>query len=300
MKILNFGSANIDYVYSLNHIVLAGETQTSSNMNIFPGGKGLNQSVALARAGADVYHAGCFGTDAGILIDLLRKSGADVSLAKRVDIKNGHAIIQVSADGENSIIICSGSNAMITESYVDDVLKNFDRGEFILLQNEINNVEYIIKSAFEKGLNVILNPSPVNQNLKNIDLNMLSYLVLNEVEAKDMGIYNGSTEDIKNVLNTYPNLTVVLTLGKNGSVLCNKDCKIFSSAYNVKTVDTTAAGDTFTGFFIAMTANGENYENSLKTASAAAALAVSKNGAAPSIPNLADVLKFIDTFDKNH
>lgn len=167
-------------------------------MNIFPGGKGLNQSVALARAGADVYHAGCFGTDADILIDLLAKSGADVSLAKRVDTKNGHAIIQVSADGENSIVIYGGSNTMITKSYVDDVLEKFEQGDFILLQNEINNVDYIIKSAFEKGLKVILNPSPFTQNLKLIDLNMLSYLVLNEVEAKDMGIYDGDTEELKN------------------------------------------------------------------------------------------------------
>ncbi len=267
-------------------------------MNIFPGGKGLNQSVALARAGADVYHAGCFGTDADILIDLLAKSGADVSLAKRVDTKNGHAIIQVSADGENSIVIYGGSNTMITKSYVDDVLEKFEQGDFILLQNEINNVDYIIKSAFEKGLKVILNPSPFTQNLKLIDLNMLSYLVLNEVEAKDMGIYDGDTEELKKLLSAYPNLTVVLTLGKKGSFLCSSDCNIFCPSFKIKAVDTTAAGDTFTGFFIAMLARGENYEKSLKIASAAAALAVSKNGAAPSIPVFNEVLNFIDTFDK--
>ena len=167
-----------------------------------------------------------------------------------------------------------------------------------LLQNEINNVDYIIKSAFEKGLKVILNPSPFTQNLKLIDLNMLSYLVLNEVEAKDMGIYNGDTEELKKLLSAYPNLTVVLTLGKKGSFLCSSDCNIFCPSFKIKTVDTTAAGDTFTGFFIAMLARGENYEKSLKIASAAAALAVSKNGAAPSIPVFNEVLSFIDAFDK--
>lgn len=152
MKILNFGSCNVDFVYSLNHIVHAGETETSDSMNIFPGGKGLNQSVAMACAGADVYHAGCIGADGEILSDLLKENGVDISYLKTVNERNGHAIIQVSEDGENCIFLYPGANNMITEEYIDSVLDNFEKGDIIVLQNEINMVDVIIKKAAEKSL----------------------------------------------------------------------------------------------------------------------------------------------------
>ena len=113
MKILNFGSSNLDYVYRLDHIVMEGETEQSEEMNIFAGGKGLNQSVAVARAGARVYHAGCIGSDGQILVDILKESGVDMSLINYSDKKNGHAVIQVGKNGENSIFLYSGTNAMI-------------------------------------------------------------------------------------------------------------------------------------------------------------------------------------------
>ena len=114
MQILNFGSLNVDYVYSLDHIVMGGETISSKELNIFPGGKGLNQSVALARAGAQVYHAGCVGLDGQLLIDTLSGDGVDLTYLKTVDEKSGHAIIQVSADGENSIVLYAGANHKIS------------------------------------------------------------------------------------------------------------------------------------------------------------------------------------------
>lgn len=105
MKILNFGSCNIDYVYSMDHIVAPGETQTTHKMEIFPGGKGLNQSIAAARAGAKTYHAGCVGNDGEMLTDILSASGVNTDCLQKVDAKNGHAIIQVSSRGENSIFL---------------------------------------------------------------------------------------------------------------------------------------------------------------------------------------------------
>ena len=191
MKILNFGSCNIDFVYTLDHIVGAGETETIEKMNIFPGGKGLNQSIALARAGASVYHAGCVGEDGEMLLSLLRENGIDVSGIKRVDGKNGHAIIQVSREGENCIFIYPGSNAMITEELADSVLDGFEKGDYIILQNEISNIDYIVKKAFQKGMLIVLNPSPCNESIKKIDLGTVSYLVLNEIEAE---ILSGCSE----------------------------------------------------------------------------------------------------------
>ena len=175
MKILNFGSCNIDYVYSLDHIVKIGETETTHKLETFPGGKGLNQSIAVAKAGAQIYHAGCVGIDGKILIEILQENGVDISYLKTVNTKNGHAVIQVSSKGENSIFIYPGSNEMITEEYIDFVLDNFDAGDVILLQNEINNVNYIVEKAYQKKMCIIFNPSPFNEKINEIDINnMLS------------------------------------------------------------------------------------------------------------------------------
>lgn len=295
MKILNFGSCNIDYVYSLDHIVEPGETESIYEMNIFPGGKGLNQSIATARAGATVYHAGCVGNDGRLLLDILQESGVNTQYTKTVDEKNGHAIIQVSSKGENSILLYSGSNGMVSKKQIDSVLKDFGIGDVLLLQNEINNINTIIEKAYKKGMCIIFNPSPFNDTLKEIDLNMISYLLLNEVEAKS---FSGS-EDLEANLSYfrthYPNLKIVLTLGVRGCVYMDSDCEIHQQAFRVEAVDTTAAGDTFTGYFVAELAKGTDYEEILKLASAASALAVSKHGAAPSIPSKKEVLEVIET-----
>ena len=170
MKILNFGSCNIDFVYKLDHIVTIGETETSNSMQVFPGGKGLNQSVALAKAGMEVYHAGCIGTDGEMLTDVLESNGVDISNIKKVDEKTGHPIIQVSSKGDNSIFLYSGSNAKITEEFVDEVLDKFQKGDMLLLQNEINKIDYIIEKAYKKGMCIIFNPSPYNDEIKNIGI----------------------------------------------------------------------------------------------------------------------------------
>lgn len=299
MKILNFGSSNIDFVYSLEHIVSAGETVKSKSLNIFPGGKGLNQSVALARAGEKIYHAGCFGTDGEMLVNLLKENGVDVSHIKYVNEKNGHAIIQVSDDGENSIVIYPGSNAMVTKDYIESVLSNFGSGDFLLLQNEISNIEYIIEKASGKGMKIFLNPSPCSDNLKNIDFNMLSYIILNEGEAKTLSGCENSESALAYFSENYPNLNVVLTLGKKGSVFFGEGQKVSQPSFEVKAIDTTAAGDTFTGYFISMLSRGESYKNALRIASAAAAISVSKNGAAPSIPLYDTVLSQIGNLKEN-
>lgn len=289
MKILNFGSCNIDIVYSMDHIVTVGETETSDKMNVFSGGKGLNQSIALARAGGKVFHAGCIGEDGDMLLELLKNSGVDVSGIKRVDGKNGHAIIQVSAHGDNSIFIYPGSNAKITPDFVDETLSRFERGDIILLQNELNAVDYIVEKAYEKGLCIVLNPSPCNENIEKIDFNKLSYLILNEIEAETLSGCKEPEISLKYFGERYPDLKVVLTLGKKGSIFYQKAAEIYQPAFLAEAVDTTAAGDTFTGYFIAGIAAHGDVEKALRSASAAAAIAVSRHGAAPSIPTEAEV-----------
>ena len=295
MKFLNFGSCNVDYVYSMDHIVRVGETQASDKLNIFPGGKGLNQSIALARAGVSVCHAGCIGFDGDLLMDTLREGGVDVSYIRRVDEKNGHAIIQVSREGENSIFLYAGSNAMISEEYVDHVLADFDEGDYIILQNEINNLEYIIDKAYEKRMFIILNPSPIDANILSLDLSKLSCIILNEGEMADISGCGDPYEGLTLMKCRYPELRVMLTLGKNGCVYQYKDEKVFHPIFETVVVDTTAAGDTFTGYFVSELSKGTEINTILKIASCASAITVSRHGAAPSIPSVAEVRVALDT-----
>lgn len=293
MKILNFGSCNVDYVYLLDHIVAPGETEATDKLSVFPGGKGLNQSIALARAGADVYHAGCIGEDGAFLADMLRENGVNVTHLKRVNAKNGHAVIQVSREGENSIFLFPGSNTMIEQADIDRVLENFGTGDLVLLQNEINNLDYIIKKAHARGMRIALNPSPCNETVLALDLTKLTYLILNEIEAKTLSGKEAAAEALAYFKAQYPALTVVLTRGKQGSVYQDSSTTHHQESLCVKAVDTTAAGDTFTGYFLASITAGLKPRDAMQLASFAAGIAVSRRGAAPSIPRLFEVKEAI-------
>lgn len=289
MKILNFGSCNIDYVYSMDHIVEPGETEMTGGLGVFAGGKGLNQSIAISRAGAGVYHAGCVGNDGGMLMDILNGSGVDTSYIRRTDAKNGHAVIQVGRNGENSIFLHSGSNSMITRDNVSGTLSDFGKGDILLLQNEINDIEYIIKEAYGRGMCVVLNPSPLGENIFRIDFGMLSYLILNEIEARAITGFSEPEGILDHFRDKYPGLKIMLTLGADGCFYADGALRLYHPAFKVGAVDTTAAGDTFTGYFIAGIARGGDFSEIIKIASAAAAISVSRNGAAPSIPYIAEV-----------
>lgn len=291
MKILNFGSCNIDYVYSLDHIVSPGETETTYKMETFPGGKGLNQSIAVAKAGGKIYHAGCIGEDSEMLEEIMKKSGVDTSYLKKVPEKNGHAVIQVTSKGENSIFLYPGSNEMVEKDYIDFVLENFGENDILLLQNEISNIDYIVEKAYKKGMCVILNPSPFNEKINKIDFNMLSYVILNEVEMKEVSGIDSVEESLDSMSKKYPTLKIMLTLGSRGSIYKDENETVSQPAYKVDVVDTTAAGDTFTGYFVAGISVGDKICDILKTASLASSIAVSRKGAAPSIPERSEVLE---------
>ena len=299
MKILNFGSCNIDYVYSLDHIVKLGETETTHKLEIFPGGKGLNQSIAVAKAGVEICHAGCVGCDGDMLTDILSKNGVDISWINKTHEKSGHAVIQVSSEGDNSIFLYPGSNKMVSKEYIDTVLKNFDCGDIVLLQNEISNVDYIVEKAYQKHMCIILNPSPVDDEILRIDFNKLTYIILNEVEAQRISGCDIPEESLNRIKIRYPNLKIMLTLGSKGCIYTDNKCDLYQPAFEVNVADTTAAGDTFTGYFVAELSKGTEYSEILKIASAASAIAVSRNGAAPSIPDKCEVLYSLESLKEN-
>ncbi len=270
-------------------MVTPGETLASYGMNVFCGGKGLNQSIALAKAGVEVYHAGLIGEEGEILLKTCQEGGVDSRYIRKTTEKSGHTIIQVDKDGQNCILLYGGANQSITREYVDEVLSHFEKGDILLLQNEINLLDYIINQAYEKGMMIILNPSPYNEKLDSCDFKKISMLLLNEVEGAQVTGEKDEKKILVRLKELYPDMQVVLTLGKDGSVYQYKDQVYRQGIFSVQAVDTTAAGDTFTGYFISSILEGMPVDEGLKLAAKASAIAVSREGATASIPVKAEV-----------
>lgn len=293
MRILNFGSLNIDYVYMVNHFVEKGETISSDGLEMFAGGKGLNQSVALSRAGGCVYHAGAIGADGIFLETILNGVGVDTRYLKKCeDVRTGNAIIQKDRQGDNCIILYGGANQAITKEMADEVLKGFGEGDCLLLQNEISELSYIVEKAHERGLKIVLNPSPMNEKIFEINLNYVDYFILNEVEA--CALVPGASDKealVRQLKERFPDAEIILTFGEAGSAYVGAEGIQKQKAYKVDTVDTTAAGDTFTGYYMVCRLQGKTVKESLNMAACASAIAVSRMGAAPSIPKIEEVLQ---------
>lgn len=295
MQVLNFGSLNVDYVYRVAHMMRPGETQQSYGMEVFAGGKGMNQSIAAARAGAQIYHAGMVGKDDGqFLLDICRENHVNTDFIRVIDGKSGHTIIQVDDNAQNCILLYGGSNRRFTKEYVDEVLAKFGADDFLILQNETNLLDYIIDRAYEKGMKIILNPSPFDEGLNSCDLSKVSVFLVNEIEGRQLAGAAFETEEDGNrlvdaILKVYPKAQVVLTMGDKGAFYGGGEKRHYQPCFQVKAVDTTAAGDTFTGYFVFGVLNGYEIEKSLELAAKAASIAVSRSGAVPSIPVMEEV-----------
>ena len=289
MRVLNFGSLNLDYVYRVGHFVQPGETLSAASQKVLPGGKGLNQSVALARAGVRVFHAGCLGSGGEMLADLLRKSGADIRFLRCVDELQGNAVIQVDDAGQNCILLFGGSNRCVTKEQAEATLSSFSSGDYLVLQNEINALPLIVDKAYARGMKIVLNPSPCDEQLQAVDFGKLDWLLVNEVEAEQL-TGSGQPEEAWKVLHArYPALNLVVTLGSAGSAAFTAKETVRQEAFPVRVLDTTAAGDTVTGYFTAGLMEGRSLRECMRRAAMAAAISVTREGAAPSIPVRAEV-----------
>lgn len=292
MKVLNFGSLNLDYTYQVAHISRPGETILAKDVSMNLGGKGFNQSVALSRAGLACYHAGLVGEEGLEFYDACETFGIKTDYIKTVTGRCGHTVIQVDEDGQNCILLFGGANQKNSKEYVDEVLKNFDTGDIIVLQNEINELPYIIDQAFAKGMTIVLNPSPFDERLDACDLGKVSIFIFNETEGQQMTGMTTPATIVAAMAASYSNAKIVLTLGEGGSIYHHGDEELYQAAFKVAAVDTTAAGDTFTGYFIAGLVKKLPMREVLINASKAAALAVTKAGAALSIPFMSEVELF--------
>ena len=293
MKILNFGSLNLDFTYQVERFVRPGETIASAALKTNLGGKGLNQSVALAHAGAEIYHAGKIGEDGEVLRDFLKNNGVDVRFIRHCEGRTGHAVIQVDESGQNSIILFGGANQTVTEEFISEVISYFELGDVLLLQNEINALPQIMSAAYKKGLHIALNPSPCNAIINDLPLEYVKWFFINETEGNALTGKHEPEEIVTELLTRYPNSAVILTLGEKGVLYGNGDTRISRAVYNVMPVDTTGAGDTFTGYFLAGVTRGQDVREALKYATAASALAISSSGAAEAIPRFEAVRAFL-------
>lgn len=292
MNILNFGSLNFDQVYTVDHAVRPGETIATSSWEYFCGGKGLNQSLALSRAGAQVFHAGCIGNDGATLKAILTDSNVNTDYIREVDCPSGHAVIQLDKCGQNSIFLFQGANRAVTRSHIDDVLKHFKAGDMLVLQNEISCLSSLLAAGAEAGLRIVLNLSPFSPELMSLPLNLVSYFVVNKIEGQNMTGKCNPKDILDHIHKQYPKAATLLTLGTEGSIYDDGSHRYYESSISVEAVDTTGAGDTFLGYFFA-NLDQVGPQMALRLASAASALAVTVKGAANSIPTAKQTESFL-------
>jgi ribokinase len=289
--VLNFGSLNIDHVYQVEHFVQPGETRPCSEYQRFAGGKGFNQSIALARAGLRVTHAGQIGSDGMWLRDKLAAEGVDVSsLQTTFGGPTGHAVIQVAPSGENSILINGGANRALDGLFVERVFEAAKDVDLVVLQNETSAVEHVLSVAQQRGLPVAFNPAPITQDVAKLPLDVLATLIVNEVEAGGL-VGAGDPEVLCHRLaERFPKTLCVLTAGERGAWAARGSERWHDPGRQVEAVDTTAAGDTFIGFFLGELLGSGSVEDALMMGNQAAAVSVTRSGAANSIPTRKQVV----------
>ena len=289
-RIITLGSLNLDFTYQLPKPLEVGETLSSLSYRCGAGGKGANQSIAAARAGAEVYHAGRIGSDGTLLRRTLADSGVRLDFLEEVETPTGHAVVLINDAGDNSIVLFGGANMRIAEEQISRSIQSMERGDFLLLQNEISRMGEIMEAADGAGLRIFFNPAPMNERVFSYPMELVDTLIVNEIEGAGLAgadPESGPEQVIRSLRTKYPAANLLMTLGASGAMYLghSEEREVFVPASSVgKVVDTTAAGDTFIGYFLAETALGASPETAMKTAAAASGLCVGRLGAADSIP----------------
>ena len=291
MKVLNIGSLNLDYTFRVDAFIQPGETKLARSLSVQCGGKGLNQSVALARAGFEVLHGGLLGSDGAMLADCLRTHGVSTELLLPAPERSGNAMIQVDDAGENCILLYGGTNQLLTRESIDAIFDRAGAVELLVLQNEVNEMPYIICEAHRRGIPTAFNAAPMSGAVLSYPLEKLSYLIVNEVEGAQLSGCPSEESDriLETLAERFPQTTLLLTLGAAGAKCRRQGETVFVPARSVPVVDTTAAGDTFIGFFLHSLLSGRSLRESMETATAASALCIGRRGAADAIPTAAQV-----------
>ena len=285
MAVYNLGSINLDHVYRVPHLPLPGETLSAVDYTVGLGGKGANQSVAVAKAGAAIRHIGCVGREGTWALGRLRDYGVDVSRVTIGKQPTGHAIINVDPGGENAIVIFPGANHGIDAVAMDEALADGVTGDTLMIQNETSLRVEAARIAQQKRMFVVYSAAPFDAEAVRAILPHVSLLVVNEGEAAQLHV----------ALNGRPEVDMVITRGSKGAEWISVGAEpVFQPAFRVTPVDTTGAGDTFIGTLVAGIDLGLSRVEAMRRAAAAAALQVTRPGAAQAIPTAQEVNAFLD------
>ena len=300
MSVTVFGSLNLDLVAYADNLPTLGQTVTGEKLVRFPGGKGLNQAIAASRSGSKVLMVGCLGQDSegDFLNQILLDEKIDSRYISRKQVQTGIAVIEVSKDGENRILIIPGANAQVKYEleYLNDSVK--PKVALAQLETPIAEVEKFIISANRAGVTTILNPAPI-QKLSNELIAACNYLIVNETEASFLidkqfeKLNKDEAQAVGKQLLKMGAKQVIITLGDQGSLYLDTQNVIYTPAFKISAIDTTAAGDAFCGAFATAIANGSPIEYALKFATAGGAIAATRAGAVPSLPTNSEILSML-------
>jgi|TARA_B110000908_G_scaffold172717_1_gene242311 ribokinase len=285
MTIYNLGSINIDMVYQVPHLPVPGETLAAKIYSQGLGGKGANMSVAAARAAARVRHIGAVGADGRWAVERLLEYGVDTTHISEFSGVTGHAVINVDDAGENAIVLWAGANNLISTDQIGRALAEANTGDTLIMQNETSGQLDAAKMAKDLGLKVVYAAAPFDANAITLLLPYIDLLVLNEVEAQQLKMAIGKPPEALEIDN------VIVTLGGDGCRWYANSAKLVTdfSAIKVDPIDTTGAGDTFTGYVVAGLDRGMVMERAIHLASQAGALMVTRLGTADVIPDLKEI-----------
>ena len=295
-ELVNLGSLCIDKVYAVPDIVRAGETMLARAPVRHAGGKGLNQSLAAARAGVRVAHVGCVGADGVWLKELLAEAGVDVDGVRVCpEVETGHAIIQVAPGGENAIVIVGGANRSIESADIDRAIDRARADGWLLLQNEVNDIEAILVAARKAHIRVAFNVAPVDGSEEGYPLDGVELLLLNEIEATRLAGEDRPARALDRLTSERPSQHIVITRGAAGLLYGRGNERLQMGAFPVQAIDETGAGDAFIGYLMAAWIEGVPLRERLRRASAAGAIAVLSAGAATAVPHADAVGRFLST-----
>ena len=285
MAVFNLGSLNIDYIYTLPHLLVAGETLSATDVEAALGGKGANQSLAIARAGGSIFHAGQIHKDEEAWLSHLADDGVILTHVRRANVATGHAIVMVDAlSGENQIVLSPGANDRLPLDMIAPFLASALPQDWALSQNETNLTTSFLTAAKNKGMKICYSAAPFVAEITASLLPLVDLLIVNHIEAAALTAHQGCSADALGV----PHL--IITSGAKGADYCGDQGSFHVSAPKVEPVDTTGAGDTYLGYVLAGIDAGQTMQDAMHDAAQAAALQVARHGASAAIPRRHEII----------